>query len=330
MPNIYTRSGDKGTTGLFGGSRVLKNDLRVDAYGTMDEAEANVGYARAITKNDDVAALLLGAQQRMFVAQAQLASDEKGRKKLTDAISQDDIDHLERTMDHYLGVIGKQTAFIRPGADPVSAALHVARTVMRRAERRIVDLQQAEPEAVPPVLLKFVNRLSDFLFVLARYEEYTALRQHIKSVAKKMMNQPGAEEEKEDGTQQLLTLVKRIAAASRLKAHELGVAIVFAAVDAGGNLVYLERESGALLVSTSVAQKKAYTAAALKMPTDALKALCAESGDLYGLDSAEDIIVFGGGLPIFCDGRLIGAVGVSGGTSEEDKAIAQAGLRVLE
>ncbi|MEG2641862.1 MAG: cob(I)yrinic acid a,c-diamide adenosyltransferase, partial [Eubacterium sp.] len=137
MPNVYTRGGDKGETGLFGGNRTPKDDIRVEAYGTMDEANSAIGMAYALSKDDDIREILHHVQERIFVLGAELASDEKGRALLTDRIEQSDIDFMESTMEHYLPIIGQQKAFIIPGKNPASAALHYARTVVRRGERRI-------------------------------------------------------------------------------------------------------------------------------------------------------------------------------------------------
>lgn len=331
MPNVYTRSGDKGTTGLFGGSRTLKNDLRVDAYGTMDEAESNIGFARSIIEDEEIKSILLRVQERMFLLQAELASDENGKKELIDPINQDDIDFLESTIDHYLNIVGKQFDFVRPGANPTSAYLHVARTVVRRGERRMIDLQQEVPDAVRPEMLKFVNRLSDLLFVLARVEEYNGLANKIRNIAEKLMNTDTSIQPDDPDNISILTLAKRMAAASRIKARELGVPIVFAAVDKDGNLSYLEREPESLLVSIDVAQRKAYTSAALRLPTGDLAELTKEGGPLVGLQIADGgLIVFAGGFPVIIDGDIVGAIGVSGGTAEEDAEIAKAGLAVLD
>lgn len=331
MANVYTKGGDKGTTGLFGGSRTLKNDLRVDAYGTMDEAESQIGFARSIISDEKIKEILLHTQERMFILQAELASDERGVKRLENLICEDDITTLEETIDYYLDLIGEQFSFVRPGENPSSAALHVARTVVRRAERRIIDLDQAMG-CVRPVVLKFVNRLSDLLYVLARVEDYYKLTDDIRELARQILEKRQAGPETDDpGAVSILLLAKRMAQASRVKAHELGVKICFSAVDTGGNLVYFERQEDSLLVSIDVSQRKAYTANALKMPTSELAELTVEGGPLYDLQISDGgLVVFGGGYPVEVDGKIIGAIGVSGGTAEEDMQIALAGLSVLE
>lgn len=132
MPNVYTRGGDKGTTGLLGGNRTAKDDIRVEAYGTMDEANSAIGVAYSLCKDQEIRNILHRIQKRIFVLGAELASDEKGRKLLKDTVSQEDIDFMEKTMDHYLKIIGRQKAFVIPGATQASAALHLARSIVRR------------------------------------------------------------------------------------------------------------------------------------------------------------------------------------------------------
>lgn len=333
MPNVYTRSGDKGTTGLFGGERTAKNDIRVEAYGTVDEAGASIGFAKSLLSDPEMKEILNQVQKRLFVLGAELASSDKGKEMLTDKISEDDVKWLEEKLDRYLGMIGKQTAFVIPGDSPTSGALHVARSVTRRGERRIIDY--ADQEEVRPELIKYVNRLSDLLFVLARAEDYNQTVREVTKKVEEALSKMGlspekkvAEEKKFAGSKDLLTLVKRMAQASRVKASEMQIPIVFAAVDKHGNLLYFERQEDSLLASIDIARKKAYTAAALKAPTHVLGDLSKEDGALFGLPFTSDgqYVIFGGGYPLIVNGEIIGAIGVSGGTAEEDMQIAQAGL----
>ncbi|MEG1432274.1 cob(I)yrinic acid a,c-diamide adenosyltransferase [Eubacterium sp.] len=334
MPNVYTRGGDKGETGLFGGNRTPKDDIRVEAYGTMDEANSAIGMAYALSKDDDIREILHHVQERIFVLGAELASDEKGRALLTDRIEQSDIDFMESTMEHYLAIIGQQKAFIIPGKNPASAALHYARTVVRRGERRIVTYRSQEPD-VRPEMVKFANRLSDLLFVLARTEEFEeTIREVVKGMGDKIdlgggTETPGVPQE---DPKKLLTIAKRIAAASRVKAEAMGVPIVFSCVDTGGNLAYYERMEDSLLASIDISQNKAFTANALKCPTSVAHDLAKEDSPLFGIQFTNNgrIVTFGGGYPLMVDGKQIGAIGVSGGTVDEDMAIAEAGLAILE
>lgn len=343
MPNVYTRGGDKGTTALFGGSRVAKQSVRVEAYGAVDEANSAIGFARSLLGDECwMRAPLRNIQDRLFTAGAELASDDAGNQILANKISQADIDQMEALIDRCLSIVGAQHSFVIPGKDPASSALHVSRTVIRRAERRILTL--AESEQVRPELIKYINRLSDVLFACARVQERAASVKRIEDAVRAVVSYNWAEIERrgfglETGQSAKaasaaggrvidlpkfdLAVAQRMASAAQAKAESMGVPIVFAAVDDGGNLVLLHRMEDSLLVSLDLAQGKAFTSAALRVPTDQVKDLAKESGDLYGIEAsnAGRIVLFGGGLPIFVNGKLSGGIGVSGGTVEEDLCI---------
>lgn len=167
LTRIYTRGGDKGKTSLGDGKRVAKHELRVAAYGTADEANAVVGLARLHTSGaaDD---MLRNVQNDLFDLGADLATPEGGRKG--DAalrITAAQVTRLEREIDSLNGELAPLESFILPGGSPASAYLHLARTVVRRAERLITELAESEP--VNPATVQYINRLSDHLFVLARH-----------------------------------------------------------------------------------------------------------------------------------------------------------------
>ncbi len=170
MPRIYTRTGDDGTTGLLYGGRVSKGDLLTEAYGTTDEAVAALGLARALCDDDTLADEVLRIQRELFVAGADLATNPEERGKLTPGVSlvtAEMVERLEAVIDATVAEHPLPQGFVVPGAEPVSAALDVARVIVRRAERRTVELRDAG-RAVNPELLRYLNRLSDLLFVLAR------------------------------------------------------------------------------------------------------------------------------------------------------------------
>jgi cob(I)alamin adenosyltransferase len=166
---IYTRTGDEGDTGLFGGGRVSKDDPRVEAYGAVDELNAAVGMARAIELMPRVDEILAPVQRDLFGLGAILATPDlvKMQEQLAKArIDDARITQLERAIDAGEDELEPLKAFILPGGTPKAAALHMARTVCRRAERRVVHLQQTVE--LPPLVTIYLNRLSDLLFVLAR------------------------------------------------------------------------------------------------------------------------------------------------------------------
>ena len=335
MANIYTKTGDKGTTGLYGGSRVDKDSLNVDVYGTIDEAISALGVAYAQTESPDIREYINHIQKRMFQAGAEFASDAKGMEMLKDKIGEADIRYLEDIVDKSTEVNGLMREFVVPGVNPSSAALHLARTIVRRAERKITTLAREIP--VRDDLKKFINRLSDACFAMARLEETRAqekeieeLKKTVRRVAKELLGGTGNKGEcKMDMS---LKSLKKMAEFVEEKANEIGVPMVFSAVDEGGNLVYYQRMEGSLLVSIKVSQDKAYTACALKCPTSVLADLTKPGDSLWSLDSSGDgrIICFGGGYPIKVDGKVIGAIGISGGTAEEDMAVATYALEKMQ
>jgi cob(I)alamin adenosyltransferase len=169
LNRIYTRTGDNGTTGLVRGPRRRKDDLRIEAYGTVEEANATIGLARlnsgGMPKVDTVLARI---QNDLFDVGSDLATPGEDHDAVRPALraTAAQTEWLERQIDHYNEDLAPLTSFVLPGGTPLAAALHLARTVTRRAERLAVALAAREP--VTPEALKYLNRLSDLLFVLAR------------------------------------------------------------------------------------------------------------------------------------------------------------------
>lgn len=172
MPRIYTKTGDDGTTGRLYGGRISKADLATDAYGTTDEVVAVIGLARALSEDPAVRQGLLEIQRHLFVVGADLATNPLERMKLEPEVSLVTgrmVEHLETWIDELVLAHPLPKGFIVPGANPVSAALDVARSVVRRAERATVRMRESGAEVNDEVLL-YLNRLSDLLFVIARVE----------------------------------------------------------------------------------------------------------------------------------------------------------------
>lgn len=172
---IYTRTGDAGSTGLFGGGRVGKDHPRVEAYGAVDELNAAIGLARSIEPLPRIDELLTPIQRDLFAIGALLATPnrEKMHQQLEKArVDAERVAQLEHSIDDAEAELEPLRSFILPGGTPKAAALHVARTVCRRAERRVVALQHEEE--LPPLAVIYLNRLSDLLFVLARLANHRA------------------------------------------------------------------------------------------------------------------------------------------------------------
>ncbi|MDO5038728.1 cob(I)yrinic acid a,c-diamide adenosyltransferase [Clostridium sp.] len=169
MYKIYTKTGDKGTTALFGGSRVDKDSLKVEAYGTVDELISSIGFAYSKIQLTEQREELRNIQKKLFNLGAELASDENGIKYLKEIVTKEDIEYLEKLTDKYMEITGPLREFVIPGKNEISASLHIARTVCRRAERRIITLKREE--SLREEVSKYINRLSDTLFAIARYFE---------------------------------------------------------------------------------------------------------------------------------------------------------------
>lgn len=177
---VYTRSGDAGETGLVGGRRVKKDDPRIDCYGTVDELNATIGLCRLYSQGpgnavlprhaEDMSkldAILRRVQNELFNLGSLLATRAEDLRPTQPIIEQRHIDQLEHEIDHYNEGLGELRSFVLPGGGPLGAHLHLARTVCRRAERLAVSLSRLE--AVAPEAIRYLNRLSDALFVWARF-----------------------------------------------------------------------------------------------------------------------------------------------------------------
>jgi cob(I)alamin adenosyltransferase len=172
LNRIYTRTGDDGTTALGTGERRKKYDLRIAAYGTLDEVASTIGIVRLYTADDPTLdAMLIRIQNDVFDVEADLSMPDAGkgpggaRLEVTDA----QVAWLEQAIDTLNAGLAPLNSFVLPGGSPAAAYLHLARTVCRRAERLMVELRDQPSESVTPAALKYVNRLSDFLFVASRH-----------------------------------------------------------------------------------------------------------------------------------------------------------------
>ena len=171
LNRIYTRTGDKGTTALAAGGRRPKHDLRIEAFGTVDETNACIGMVRLHTKDLSIDVMLGRIQNDLFDLGADLATVETDKPLPYEPlrITQGQVDRLEREIDELNAELAPLRSFVLPGGTPAAAALHLARTVCRRAERLAVALNEKPDEKVSPETVKYLNRLSDLLFVASRF-----------------------------------------------------------------------------------------------------------------------------------------------------------------
>ena len=163
---IYTKTGDQGSTSLFGGKRVSKADLRIDTYGTVDELNSWIGVLRDQSVNQSRKEILVEIQDRLFTIGSILATEPENTKVKIPSLAESDIELLENRMDEMDAILPPMRFFVLPGGHTSVSFGHVARTVCRRAERLVIALSQTEK--VDPLVIKYMNRLSDYLFMLCR------------------------------------------------------------------------------------------------------------------------------------------------------------------
>jgi len=177
---IYTKTGDKGKTSLIGGTKVFKSDIRIETYGTVDELNSYIGLVSDYTPDEHQRSILKATQDRLFVIGSSLACDPEKQTGLhIPDLKEEDITLLEKEIDSMNEKLPAMKHFILPGGHAAVSSTHIARCVCRRAERLCVNMQQHEL-FVEPLILKYLNRLSDYLFVLARF---TAQELHVAEVA---------------------------------------------------------------------------------------------------------------------------------------------------
>ncbi len=334
-------TGDKGLTSLQPGSQVSKADERVAAVGGVEEIIAALGSVRFVTACPLFTGKLTRVQKTLRTLAAGLA-DPRGGKFV---FSAEEIAYLETDMDKMRGQMPEaDLADTLPGGCEQSARLDVARAVTRRAERDLVTMDKRY--AVPETFKTYINRLGDWLLVCARYADHLNEEEKQKAAAPvpaapaPVMTAPVPAAADPTVEAVLQAVMSRLGGASVLdlgkatrligviekRALETGKKAVIAVVNAEGNPIAVHCMDGAFLVSYEVAVKKAYTAVAVKMPTIELSKLVQPGGTFYGLQNLDKIVTFGGGIPLTVGGVIVGGLGVSGGTGEEDHELASYGI----
>lgn len=178
ITRVYTRTGDGGETSLVGGVRIKKSDIRLEAYGTVDELSAHLGMLVAMMKDDEERQLVIRVQNNLFNVCTHLATDQSQTPLYPSAhLADGEIELLEQRIDQLMGMLPERQGFILPGGVPAACQAHICRTVCRRAERRIAAL--AEVAQIGPEMQRYVNRLSDYLFVLAKIINFNEKKSEI-------------------------------------------------------------------------------------------------------------------------------------------------------
>ena len=341
---IYTKNGDKGTTSLVHSKNLSKSDDRICLVGTIDELTSHLGLVRSMMESEpETAAFLTGIQKTLMTIMAGVADPYKKDYRIDD----EEVLSLEREIDRLEALFERPRHFIIPGDHPLSARIDVARTVARRAERALalVSVRFGAESGSK----RYMNRLADYLYILARYEDAVLSGRTKKEApaAVPQVKEPGVKQSfsEEDNGMQSETVIREVMRrmgrpekitleeAKRMiqrveeRAAALGKKAAVAVCGPDGNPIAAHAMDGVFFISFDLALKKAYTAAAVHMSTLELSRISQPGETFYGLSGLQEgrMVVFGGGVPIYAGDTLIGALGVSGGTGEEDHALAAYG-----
>lgn len=304
---LYTGFGDKGYTQTLKNKHIPKSDDLINLLGTIDEFSAALGVAKAASYDKELIKDIEAIQKKMIEVMGEIAGGKI-------SVTEECIKTVERMTDSYAdeGFSG----FTLSGDNPVSANLNLARTIIRRGERIAVKLNMGG--RIRSLTLIYLNRLSDLVYAMAEH-------------AKKDKRAVEINAKSETVTELTLDLAKEISLAVERRAGSMGKKVVIAILDGGANLMLLHAMKDSYIASVQIAQDKAYTSVALKMPSHvALKE--SRGGTLDGLVPTDSnrLLLLGGGMPLVINGRVVGALGVSGGTAEEDIAFSEFGAMYLE
>ena len=356
---IYTKTGDAGMTSLVHTKNIAKSDDRVDVMGTIDELTSHIGLTKTKIQDQQIIHFLEEIQQMLMTIMAGIADSYNMKYKL----KEEDTAKLEHEIDRLEALYERPAHFILPGDNPISAQLDVTRTVARRAERCLS--QVSIKFGADSGARRYMNRLADYLYVLARYYDAMADGGSVSrkessdagspaagSVAAESSATAGGQVKGGNAMTENLTqeaLIQQVMmrmgqgkitleASKKLiqkieeEAARRGKKAVIAVCGPDGNPIAVHVMDGAFLVSFDVAVRKAYTSVAVKMSTMELSKLAQPGQTFYGLESLDGgkIVIFGGGVPLMVNGNIIGGLGVSGGTGEEDHSLAEYGLSVLQ
>ncbi|GMQ62269.1 cob(I)yrinic acid a,c-diamide adenosyltransferase [Vallitalea maricola] len=318
--HVFTKSGDGGYTRLYDGTSVDKDNIFIDTNGNFDELTSYIGLVKAGLDDVTIIEQLEKIQNRLIALMGIIAGLEDRETGLAE-----ELNSLEKWIVEYEGKYPKQKKFILPGKTRLSAQIDVARTICRRAERGLV--KSYRERQLDKDYLKYVNRLSDYLYVLARYQEFNqVIMEKVKDVLGSISSKVRVSE-KGINLEQAKELIERV----KDRAKEIDLNVVIAVVNKEGNPIAVNVMDDAYIASYDIALNKAFTSVSLKMSTHELSKLAQPNGPLYGIQDTNNgrIVIFGGGTLLLHDGEIIGGLGVSGGSAEEDTMLADYGASVI-
>lgn len=310
---IYTKLGDNGLTSTLTHKNISKNNKIFEVLGTLDEVNASFGLAK-IYINDEIIKKYVNTLQKDIIL---ISSSISGDKIIIDY--KEKLLSLEKNIDLYEKLLPKNDKFIIFGEEKISTLLNTTRTIIRRLERKIVNLKQLNfMFKLDNLLFAWVNRLSDFVFILARY--FLTLNNDNKK--KIIINNTDIKEK--------IFKIQKINDYILTFARKLNVNSVIAICDSSGNTISVLKDDNAYIASIDIAINKAYTSVILKMSTEKLAKLSNPLSSFYGIQYTNNnrIVIFGGGIPIYDkNNEIIFGLGISGGSVEEDIKIAEYGYK---
>ena len=328
--SLYTGTGDKGVTTLKNAKYVPKDDDRIELLGTIDEMTSHIGLSKALLSNKEWVEEFERIQDNLMTIMAHIADPFNKAYK----ISQETVHLLEKAIDDVESLFERPHHFVKPGSNPLSAQLDITRTVTRRAERRMVSVNKKY--GGNPQIKEYMNRLADYFYVLARYFDTREEMQSQKIVGEASMNDKAIIDTviQKIGIISKLSLAQSKALISKLEEEcsKKGLDAVIAICNPDGNPIAVHCMDDAFLASYEIAIAKAYTSVALKMPTLKVGQLAQPGETFYGVDKMNNgkITIIGGGIPLTYKGKIIGGLGISGGSGEVDHEMALLGQSLLE
>ena len=325
--SIYTKRGDGGQTSLGNGRRVPKSHGTLEVLGNLDELTSQLGLAKANLPSGETDLLeqIETLQRDLITLMGELAGAPRSGHGITAA----SIEAMEARIDQYSPCFSQLHTFVLPGGTVASAHLDVARTIARRAERSLG--KAGLPLAVHQ---RYMNRLSDYVYAMARYLDFReGIARQVAAGVQGRLPKGGSKEAvaMECGQSVSLAQATRLLEELEREALRQGLKLVMAVAGASGRPVAVHVMDDAFIASYDLAVNKAFTAVSLKMPTKDLEELCKPGGSLYGLQNTNDgkIVIFGGGVPLVRGGTVIGGLGVSGSSAENDTRMAEIGERLF-
>lgn len=313
--SITTKTGDDGYTSLLGGKRVHKFDLRIELIGNLDELQGYLGLVRAELSDNKIKDEIKKIQSKISHVMGDIASVSENEFGAT----LEDILEIENNIKYYEALIPPMNSFIIPGDNKISSIINLARTVTRRCERSLLSVDRIYK--VKDENKIYLNRLSDYLYTLVIFT-----KEQVEKKQTQVFNVKAGD------LLLNLNLAKEIIESVEEKAKYDGTPVVIAISNEWGNIIAVHFMDDALPGSYDIAVNKAFTSSVLRLTTEEVGDLSFDNGPLYGIGRTNNnrIVTFAGGIPLIENGKVIGAIGVSGNTGKVDNELAKYGESVFK